>query len=155
MFDDILVVDDGGAKEEEKNSATKGISAPITNAIFNQLLDKIADNTTFRSFMDKEEITENNPYSAVAAEIGDLVFEKNKAYGDSFKRSCLCVDQMYPYGIPPSQYPHALYIIRVLDKLFRIATDKDAFGENPKRDIAGYSILGVVNDQIKEEEKDV
>ena len=31
-----------------------------------------------------------------------------------------------------------LAITRVVDKLFRIANRKDAFGENPWQDIAGY-----------------
>lgn len=34
-----------------------------------------------------------------------------------------------------------LAIVRVFDKMMRIATDKDAFGEDPWRDIAGYAIL--------------
>jgi hypothetical protein len=29
-----------------------------------------------------------------------------------------------------------------LDKLFRIATARDALGESPYRDIAGYGLLG-------------
>ena len=33
-------------------------------------------------------------------------------------------------------------VVRVLDKLFRIATDRDALGESPWRDIAGYGLLG-------------
>jgi hypothetical protein len=44
-----------------------------------------------------------------------------------------------------------LAITRILDKLFRIATRKDAFGESPFKDIAGYGILGVSNDESKEE----
>lgn len=90
-------------------------------------------------------------FTSTGAQIGELVASKNRAYGDSFKKSCICMEQMYPNGIPVEQYQHALYIVRVLDKLFRIATDKDAFGENPKKDIAGYSILGVVTDEKKEE----
>ena len=54
---------------------------------------------------------------------------------------------LYPDGIEPSQYRDMLAITRIIDKLFRIATDKDALGENPFKDIAGYGILGVANDQ--------
>lgn len=32
-------------------------------------------------------------------------------------------------------------VVRVVDKLFRIANHKDAFGENPWADIAGYAVL--------------
>lgn len=41
-----------------------------------------------------------------------------------------------------------LCLVRILDKMFRIATDKDALGESPYRDIAGYGILGAVKDQV-------
>jgi hypothetical protein len=43
-----------------------------------------------------------------------------------------------------------LAIIRVIDKLFRIATAKKALGESPWNDIAGYGILKAAQD---EEEK--
>lgn len=42
-----------------------------------------------------------------------------------------------------------LAITRIVDKLFRIATDKDAFGESPFKDIAGYGILGLANAKEK------
>lgn len=77
-----------------------------------------------------------------AKAIGQLVEEKNRAYGDSFARSGEIMKVLYPKGIQPEQYEDMLGIVRVLDKLFRIATDKDAFGESPWRDVAGYGILG-------------
>ncbi len=43
-----------------------------------------------------------------------------------------------------------LAITRIIDKLFRIATKKDAFGESPFKDIAGYGILGISNDDQEE-----
>jgi hypothetical protein len=36
-----------------------------------------------------------------------------------------------------------LALIRIIDKLFRIATSKDSFKEDPYADIAGYCILKV------------
>jgi len=37
--------------------------------------------------------------------------------------------------------------VRTLDKVCRIAKgNKDAFGESPWRDIAGYGLLGAVRD---------
>ena len=45
-----------------------------------------------------------------------------------------------------------LAVTRVVDKLFRIANRRDAFGENPWQDIAGYGILGTANEMDKEEE---
>jgi len=35
-----------------------------------------------------------------------------------------------------------------VDKLFRIATDKDALGESTYRDIAGYGILGAFRAEL-------
>ncbi len=80
-------------------------------------------------------------YEEIGRTIGALVDEKNKAYGSSFQFAGEILKVLYPDGIRPDQYPDMLYITRVIDKLFRIATSKDAFGENPAQDIAGYSIL--------------
>jgi hypothetical protein len=86
-------------------------------------------------------------YQQIAEEIGNLVTEKNAAYGSSFAESHKILSVLYPNGIQPEQYTDALAIIRVIDKLFRIATKKNAFGESPWRDIAGYAILGVAKAQ--------
>jgi hypothetical protein len=80
-------------------------------------------------------------YEELGKEIGELVDKKNAAYGDSFRKSGNILREMYPQGIKPDQYDDVLAIIRIIDKMFRIATNKDAFGENPWRDIAGYAIL--------------
>ena len=80
-------------------------------------------------------------YTETGKEIGVLKKKKNKAYGDSFHKSGEILKILFPNGIAISQYKDMLYIVRVVDKLFRLATDKDAFGENPAKDIAGYSIL--------------
>lgn len=84
-------------------------------------------------------------YAELGAEIGQLVQQKNQAYGDSFSRSGDVLKILFPQGIAVEQYIDALAIVRVVDKLFRIATQKDAFGESPWRDIVGYGILGIQN----------
>jgi hypothetical protein len=84
-------------------------------------------------------------YEEQAEQLGKLVAEKNQAYGSSFAEAHHILKVLYPSGIQPDQYTDALAMIRVIDKFFRIANKKDAFGENPWRDIAGYAILGVVN----------
>lgn len=86
-------------------------------------------------------------YEEIGSVIGALVDQKNKAYGDSFKHAGEILKILYPYGIAMDQYQDVLYTARVIDKLFRLATDKDAFGENPAKDIAGYSILMSREDQ--------
>jgi hypothetical protein len=86
--------------------------------------------------------------------LGELTQMKNAAYGDSFDKSGVILATLYPNGIRPEQFRDALAIVRVIDKLFRIATRKDAFGESPWKDIAGYGILGAVADE-KAVENDV
>ena len=92
-----------------------------------------------------------NRFEQIADEIGKLVAEKNAAYGDSFARCGVILRVLYPHGIAPSQYRDALGVVRVLDKLFRIATRKDAFGESPWRDVAGYGIVASAADEQDEE----
>ena len=92
-----------------------------------------------------------NTYEKIGKQIGELVDQKNAAYGSSFAESHKILSILYPDGIKPEQYTDALAIIRVIDKLFRIATAKDAFGESPWNDIAGYAILGVHNDARRKE----
>ena len=82
-------------------------------------------------------------FEEVGAGIGRLVLEKNKAYGDSFARSGDVLKILYPNGIRLDQYKDMLALIRIIDKLFRIATSKDSFKEDPYTDIAGYCILKV------------
>lgn len=83
-------------------------------------------------------------YKAAGAQIGELVDQKQAAYGDAFGKSGAVMRILYPNGISPEQMDDALAVVRVLDKLFRIATDRDALGESPWRDITGYGLLGAV-----------
>ena len=89
-------------------------------------------------------------YENLARDIGKLGAEKNEAYGDSFGEASKILEVLYPDGIPASSYRDALALIRVIDKLFRLANKKDAFGESPWRDICGYALLGVANDELKD-----
>jgi hypothetical protein len=84
-------------------------------------------------------------FEKIGTDIGKLVDQKNAAYGSSFEKSEYILKILYPDGINPDQYRNMLAVTRIVDKLFRIATDKDAFGENPFKDIAGYGILGINN----------
>ena len=86
-------------------------------------------------------------FSQLGAEIGDLVAEKQRSYGDSFGKAGGILNILYPNGVAPEQYTDMLCIVRMVDKLFRIATDKDALGESPYRDLVGYALLGVMKDQ--------
>ena len=83
-------------------------------------------------------------------EIGQLLEAKNLAYGNSFERSEDIIKILYPDGIPVQAYRDALALIRVIDKCFRIANAKGAFGEDPWRDIAGYAMLSLWSQQNTE-----
>ncbi len=92
--------------------------------------------------MNYEEIDiDRGSYQHIGLAIGKLVDEKNKAYGDAFNKTSDFLKILYPNGVQPEQYGDMLAIVRIFDKLMRIATDKEALGENPFRDIAGYGIL--------------
>jgi hypothetical protein len=85
----------------------------------------------------------------ISLDLGSLLEEKNKAYGSAFSKSSEVLKILYPDGIHPDQYTDLLITTRILDKLFRIATDKSAFNEEPWKDIAGYGILGIYKEQEK------
>jgi hypothetical protein len=58
---------------------------------------------------------------------------------------------IYPNGVQPDQYNDMLAMARIFDKLFRIATKKDAFGESPWRDVAGYGVIMAHFDELDRE----
>ena len=91
-------------------------------------------------------------FEEIGKKIGALVQDKNSAYGDSFSKSGEILRILYPDGIKPEQFRDLLSVTRIIDKLFRIATRKDALGESPWQDIVGYGILSVWRD-ISEKKK--
>lgn len=99
--------------------------------------------------MGTDSVSDEGKYIDAAISIGQSVGEKQAAYGDSFGKAGRVLRELYPEGIKPEQLDDALTIARVVDKLFRIATKKDAFGESPWKDIMGYALLSVVRDGKK------
>jgi hypothetical protein len=87
------------------------------------------------------EYTVTGKYERQGSEIGRLVDQKNVAYGGAVGKAGAFLQLLYPDGIKPEQYGDLLALVRVFDKQMRIATAKDALGENPWRDIAGYGVL--------------
>ncbi len=85
-------------------------------------------------------------YTVTGTKVGELVTKKNAAYGDSFNKCADFLKLLYPNGIDTEQYTDMLCLIRMFDKMSRIATNKGAFDESPYRDIAGYALLGIVKD---------
>jgi hypothetical protein len=92
------------------------------------------------------------PFERIASEVGRLVTEKNEAYGDSAATSGKALELLYPDGLKPEAYGDALLLVRIWDKLKRIATRKNYAGESPYRDIAGYGLLGAAKDEDGEAE---
>lgn len=82
-------------------------------------------------------------YEELGQRVGALVDVKNAAYGSSFDDAGSFLRILYPNGIQPEQYGDALALVRIFDKMKRIATDRDALGESPYQDIAGYGLLGL------------
>ena len=89
-------------------------------------------------------------YKELGVEVGELVDKKQKAYGNSFGKGGDVLKILYPNGVKPEEYTDMLCMIRIIDKLFRIATEKFSFSENPFQDIVGYGLLGMMKDIEKE-----
>lgn len=110
-------------------------------------LGEVVDPLLTRTVVDAPPVPRYEPaprtFADIAADVAATVEQKQAAYGDSFGKAGEVLAILYPRGIPVEAYGDALAIVRVLDKLFRVATDRDALGESPWRDIAGYSLLAV------------
>lgn len=81
---------------------------------------------------------------------------KNRKYGDAVRKTVEILKVLYPEGIHPDQYSDLLLLVRVQDKMVRIASytserrEKD--DESPWADIRGYGILGEEKDLDPKEE---
>jgi hypothetical protein len=95
-------------------------------------------------------------YKELGQEIGELVESKQRAYGDSAGKAGAIMNILYPGGIRAHQMGDALLVVRMLDKLCRIAQrgpdGKDLGGESPWRDCSGYGLLGWQKDAKAERE---
>ena len=77
----------------------------------------------------------------IAQKTGEIVAEKNAAYGDSVRNAAKIMQILYPRGIAFDQIPTALITVRILDKLSRISYDYGFGAEDPALDISGYGLL--------------
>ena len=80
-------------------------------------------------------------YEERGREIGRVVDEKNAAYGNSFHEAHRILEVFWPEGIPVEAYPLVMAFTRIVDKMFRLVHQPEAFGENPANDLAGYCLL--------------
>ena len=86
----------------------------------------------------------------IATEIKSLVEEKSLAQGGAFLKSEKILKILYPNGIKPEQYKDLLAVIRVVDKLFSLAAQKETLSESFFNNIAEYVILNVADGDTKE-----
>lgn len=87
-----------------------------------------------------------HPFAQITDELGKLVIEKNNSYGSAYALCATYLELLFPNGVHPSRYTDMLLLVRMFDKQMRIARRKDAFGESPYKDLAGYSVLGIHKD---------
>jgi hypothetical protein len=85
-------------------------------------------------------------YEILALAIGRLTDEKSKQYGNANAKVGEIMKVLYPEGVPVHALKNALLIVRMLDKICRIANQGpdglDKGGEDPFSDLAGYSLIG-------------
>jgi len=84
----------------------------------------------------------------VLDDLKSLMLEKRKAYGNSFNNAPDILKHLYPEGVSPDQYEDLLTIVRIIDKLYRIANQADT--EDPWQDIAGYAVLSLEKKHVRE-----
>ena len=82
-----------------------------------------------------------SPFESLGLEVGKLVTEKDAAYGNSFGTAPGILALLYPDGVRVEQYADLLTVVRMLDKLKRVATAKADDPEDAWVDLCGYAIL--------------
>lgn len=92
-------------------------------------------------------------YAEIASDIAALVARKQLAYGRAAEKVSKIMRILYPDGVPAKAFDSSLLVVRVLDKICRIATaqgNTDGMSESPWRDILGYSLLAISMDSENE-----
>lgn len=144
---------------EQAEQYTQGIMQKLSSAVNQQKLEIDWLRQVIKLYEDRfgpmdgtitmEQINNQNKarkvghrFADLGLEIGKIVDIKNMQYGDSTRKSGEILAILYPNGVKPDQYRDMLLMVRIIDKLFRVANgnqgDEDAYS-----DIAGYGILGV------------
>ncbi|KKM18337.1 hypothetical protein LCGC14_1666660 [marine sediment metagenome] len=136
-------------EKENNNSKCKICRYEMINCNCPEIDRKTKDDIIDTMLRNKTKLS----FKELGKEIGKMVAEKQLAYGDSFGKSEQILKVLFPDGVKPDQYTDILTVARIVDKLFRIATDKDALGENPYQDIAGYGLLGTMKDRKDKNER--
>jgi len=84
-------------------------------------------------------------FHEIAADLADLLARKREAYGNNLSAAPVILEQLYPDGVKVSEYQTLLLIVRILDKLSRLANGggRFALGEDAWKDIAGYALCAL------------
>ena len=86
---------------------------------------------------------------SVACDVVVVVEEKNREYGSAFQKVSEILAILFPNGIPTNKYHDVAILIRVLDKVCRIA---NANSKDVKKDawldICGYALLRLSEDDL-------
>ena len=92
-------------------------------------------------------------YSGVCDLLSGVLDEKNRMYGDAHVKVAKILMILFPDGISVEQYSTISILIRALDKIARIAADRDALLESAWMDLAGYAVLGWIRDENMRSQK--
>jgi len=79
---------------------------------------------------------------SISLDVASIVKEKNREYGSAFQKVSHILSILFPNGIPTNKYHDVAILIRVLDKVCRIASanDKDV-KKDAWLDLTGYGLL--------------
>jgi hypothetical protein len=89
------------------------------------------------------------PLENLGTRLGVMLQAKNEAYGSAFLKCDEFLSILWPDGVPRSAYGTMLILVRMFDKMMRIATAPDAFNEDAESDLAGYAMLLVYTSIVK------
>ncbi len=95
-------------------------------------------------------------FEELGLEIGKLLESKNRAYGSAFDKAGDFLKVLFPNGVPPEKYTDMLCMVRMFDKMMRIATADTNTNEkalDAYSDMAGYSLLGLRREKTREDPK--
>jgi len=87
----------------------------------------------------------------VAEQIGKFISQKNESYGSAYGFVNKILRDLYAEKVEPNQYLDFVMIARVLEKISRISHHKQAFGEDPWKDIAGYALCRIAEEKTNEQ----
>jgi len=80
-------------------------------------------------------------YEGLGAHVGAVVDRKNAEYGNSINDTAAFLTALFPQGIPVDAYNDVGLLVRLFDKMKRIANGNQG-EENAWKDLVGYALLG-------------